>query len=186
MQYALCSVAVFEAGALLARAHPSAVSDRILSALFPYGADGAYDLTITPLGTAACVLGITGGLIRIWCHRTLGKLFTWQMAVQDDHHLVTSGPYSFVRHPSYAGWVLMVAGNFALLLSKGSYFVEAGLWTRLTDKVFAVGLMGYLTFVSFSLVSRVAKEDAVLSKEFGAQWDEWTKKTPYRLIPYIY
>ncbi|KAI0646672.1 hypothetical protein C8Q79DRAFT_909425 [Trametes meyenii] len=187
MAWALCGLAVAEAGSLLVQIFPSPTSDRVLSLLFPIGTKGhAKTLRITSVSAAACVLGTTGGLIRVWCHRTLGRLFTWQMAVQRDHELVTGGPYAYVRHPSYTGWLLMVAGNFALLSAKGSYFVEAGWWGRVPGKLAAGSIVGYLTFVTISLLRRVAKEDVVLKNEFGLKWEEWSKKTPYRLIPYIY
>ena len=48
----------------------------------------------------------------------------------------------------------------------------------------------WLLYVVFLLVSlviiRVPKEDKVLQEEFGKQWVEWSKKTPYRVIPGVY
>ncbi|RPD55596.1 hypothetical protein L227DRAFT_579568 [Lentinus tigrinus ALCF2SS1-6] len=40
------------------------------------------------------------------------------MAVLDDHKLAMTVPYAIVRHPSYTGWLIMVAGNFLLLFSE--------------------------------------------------------------------
>ncbi|KAL7283933.1 hypothetical protein ACG7TL_001205 [Trametes sanguinea] len=189
VKWALCGIAVAEAAVILAQHAPSPASDRILDLLLPITRAkhaAAASLRITPVTAAACVLGIAGGAIRVWCHRTLGKFFTWQMAVQSDHQLVTTGPYAIVRHPSYTGWLFMVAGSFTLLLSKGSYFVEAGWLGKTSGKVVASTIVAYLSFVTVSLLSRMAKEDAVLRKEFGPQWEEWARRTPYRLIPYVY
>jgi protein-S-isoprenylcysteine O-methyltransferase Ste14 len=51
-----------------------------------------------------------GGYIRYSCYRELGRLFTFEMSIRKDHKLVTSGPYSIVRHPGYTGAVLTVVG----------------------------------------------------------------------------
>ncbi len=106
--------------------------------------------------------------------------------MRDNHQLVTSGPYAIVRHPSYTGWVLLMAGNFLLLTSEGSYFSAAGLWESIAGKAVAGTVMGYLSWVTIQLIKRTASEDEILRNEFGAQWDEWAKKTPYRLIPFVY
>ena len=36
------------------------------------------------------------------------------------------------------------------------------------------------------IVLMVPREDAVLRKEFGTEWEAWAKRTPYRLVPYEY
>ena len=149
-------------------------------------AHAAASLQLTPTSAVALLLGLAGGLIRVWCHRTLGRFFTWQMAVRDDHELVTRGPYAIVRHPSYTGWLLMIAGNFLLLASPKSYFVESGLRGTVVGKVVALASFAYCMFSTTNLLGRVAKEDTVLRKEFGEKWEAWAKETPYRLVPFVY
>ena len=51
-----------------------------------------------------------GGYIRWACYRALGRLFTFEMSIRDNHELVTDGPYGWVRHPAYTGILLIVAG----------------------------------------------------------------------------
>ncbi|TBU47890.1 hypothetical protein BD309DRAFT_950784 [Dichomitus squalens] len=168
----LCSITLIEATVVL---FPSPFSDHTLSHIFPARSSSS-SLQLTPISAVACALGISGGLIRVWCHRELGRFFTWEVAVRDNHQLITSGPYSIVRHPGYTGWLLLIAGNFALLASGGSYFREAGLWKTITGR----------HWVTVNLLKRTAEEDAILEKEFGVQWENWARKTPYRLIPLIY
>jgi protein-S-isoprenylcysteine O-methyltransferase Ste14 len=48
----------------------------------------------------------------------------------DDHALITSGPYRFVRHPSYLGYFLMFSG---LLLT----------WLNLVALIPLVAVPGY-------------------------------------------
>ena len=58
-------------------------------------------------GTAVFVLGTA---LRWWSVWHLGRFFTVNVAVADDHRLVDTGPYRLIRHPSYAGLVLQFAG----------------------------------------------------------------------------
>ncbi|KAL7278147.1 hypothetical protein ACG7TL_008119 [Trametes sanguinea] len=183
-KWVCCGLALAEAAVILAQHFPSKISERVLSALLP---SNGVSLQLTPSSLAACALGITGGIIRVWCFRTLGRNFTWSMSIQPEHKLGTSGPYAIVRHPSYTAWTVMMLGNFVLLLSKGSYVVEAGWLRRPLGKAVLTAVIGYMSFVTLTLtVNRARLEDGILKEEFGQEWEEWAKKTPYRLIPYIY
>src|SRR5262245_60604940 len=51
-----------------------------------------------------------GGLLRLWPVFVLGRRFSGFVAIQQDHELVTTGIYRFVRHPSYLGVIVMVVG----------------------------------------------------------------------------
>lgn len=55
----------------------------------------------SPAFLIGTLLVISRGLLRWSCYRYLGKMFTYEVPVQEKHYLVTSGPYSVVRHPSY-------------------------------------------------------------------------------------
>ncbi|KAI0328965.1 ICMT-domain-containing protein [Cubamyces sp. BRFM 1775] len=143
-------------------------------------------LQLTTLSCAACMLGILGGLLRIWCYRTLGEFFTWEASVQREHKLITDGPYAIVRHPSYTGAAMMNAGNFLLLLSEGSYVAEAGWLRNSWGRAVVFGVIGYMSYITYSLIRRAVKEDAMLEKEFGLRWQQWAKRTPYRIVPHVY
>ncbi|KAL7278146.1 hypothetical protein ACG7TL_008118 [Trametes sanguinea] len=179
-----CGIDLAETTVTLAQHFQSPISDAVLMFLLP---SARASLRLTLLSTVACSLGTTGGAIRVWCHRTLGRNFTWTLSIQEKHKLVTTGPYAIVRHPSYAAWMIMLLGNFALLFSEGSYFVEAGWLERPVGKVVASVVVGYLTCVTMAVpLGRAAREDDILKEEFGTEWLEWAKRTPYRLIPYVY
>ncbi len=46
------------------------------------------------------VLLAVGALLRAAAYWALGSLFTFEVVINDDHSLVTTGPYRYVRHPS--------------------------------------------------------------------------------------
>ncbi|KAI0670381.1 ICMT-domain-containing protein [Trametes maxima] len=182
----LSGLAAAEAVFILAQRFPSPVSDAVLPLLAPVAAPSAIRLSITPVFLAGSTLAIAGGLLRLWCHRTLGKYFTWQVSVQDDHKLITTGPYSFVRHPSYFGALMMLVGKTLSLLGPGSYPAESGIMGTWWGKGVVGGMLGYWAWVVLALLRRASKEDDVLSRRFGEQWRVWSRKTKYRAIPFIY
>jgi protein-S-isoprenylcysteine O-methyltransferase Ste14 len=60
---------------------------------------------------AAGVTLIAAGIaLRLWSIITLGRFFQYQIQIQPGHQVVTSGPYRYVRHPSYTGITLVLAG----------------------------------------------------------------------------
>jgi len=115
-------------------------------------------------------------------------MFTFEISLRDNHHLVTSVPYSFVRHPSYTGGALALISTLLCETTPGSWAIEcSGLFPplmkgRLVFLCYIItGLIGFLV-----IAPRLEKEDAILRKRFGDQWDEWAQKVPYRLIPGLY
>ena len=179
----MCGFATAEAALIVAQHCPSLLSTHLLL-LLPAAAPAAFRLTAPAL--AGCLLGTAGGALRVACHRALGRFFTWQVAVREDHALVTRGPYAVVRHPSYAAWVVMQGGNVLLLLGGGSLFREAGLDRTLGGCALVYGSVAYLAVLGWNLLARMKKEDMVLQREFGEEWNRWAQRTPYRLIPWIY
>jgi protein-S-isoprenylcysteine O-methyltransferase Ste14 len=67
-----------------------------------------------PAPWAWFVAGLTvtaGGIaLRIWAVISLGRFFTTQVRISTDQSVVSSGPYRWVRHPSYSALLLEIAG----------------------------------------------------------------------------
>src|ERR1043166_967426 len=59
-----------------------------------------------------------GLALRYWAIRTLGRFFRYKVVVQDEHRLVTTGPYRLLRHPSYTGALLTLIG-VAMVMNNG-------------------------------------------------------------------
>jgi protein-S-isoprenylcysteine O-methyltransferase Ste14 len=34
--------------------------------------------------------------------------------------------------------------------------------------------------------SRISVEDAMLRARFGQEWEDWARRVPYKLVPYIW
>jgi protein-S-isoprenylcysteine O-methyltransferase Ste14 len=55
-------------------------------------------------------LFVPGLVLRWWSIIYLGRFFTTNVAIATDHRLIDSGPYRFIRHPSYAGGLMTLLG----------------------------------------------------------------------------
>ena len=115
---------------------------------------------------AAIALMWTGLAVRIWAVRTLGRFFRTAIIVQDDHQLITAGPYRYLRNPSYSGALITVAG-FGLAM---------GNWLSLICAIGAT-LIGY--------VWRIRVEEAALSERFGAAFETY-RKGSWAIIPLVW
>ncbi len=114
---------------------------------------------------AGLALYLVGGTLAFWSTLVLGRQYSTQVTIQTDHRLITSGPYRLLRHPRYLG-VLLGAVGFALVF-----------------RAWAVALVG-LALLGFFLW-RISGEEALLRREFGADWDAYSSRT-WRLIPLVY
>jgi protein-S-isoprenylcysteine O-methyltransferase Ste14 len=93
-----------------------------------------------------------------WVHRSLGRNFSTELRIQEDHRLVTNGPYRYVRHPMYPTFLLMFAG-FLLLTAN---------WL--------VGGPG-LVFIIAVMIFRTPREETMLGQVFGDQYSHYTQRT---------
>lgn len=59
---------------------------------------------------AGFALLVSGALLRLWAIRTLGRYYSHIVRRVADHEIITSGPYRYIRHPSYAGMIVAHAG----------------------------------------------------------------------------
>jgi protein-S-isoprenylcysteine O-methyltransferase Ste14 len=121
-------------------------------------------------GTFPIAYQITGLILCILGYAT----FIWAMAsnpyfsqivriqVERGHTIASSGPYRYIRHPSYAGAILCEIAVAVLLSS----------WWALIIGIFNVGL----------LTLRTSLEDRALRSEL-AGYNEYSRRVRYRLIP---
>jgi len=77
--------------------------------------------------------------------------------------LITTGPFSLVKHPLYVGFVFLIIPWAGFLLNS---------WLGIV-----LGLVLYIAIRIFA-----PKEEQILSKIFGKDWDDYTKKV---ILPWI-
>jgi protein-S-isoprenylcysteine O-methyltransferase Ste14 len=111
-----------------------------------------------PLG-----LAVIAGMA--WVHLSLSKNFSGKLEIRDNHTLVTSGPYRWVRHPMYTAVITLF---LAVFLLTANWFI---------------GLGGLLA-VGSVIVARTPKEEAMLVETFGDAYREYMRQTP-RYIPRV-
>lgn len=63
-----------------------------------------------PLFAIGLVLMAVGIATRWWAIIVLGRFFTPDVRIQSDQTVVDSGPYRWVRHPSYSGLIICFVG----------------------------------------------------------------------------
>jgi len=135
----------------------------------------------------ACVAMAVGGAIRVSCYSSLGHMFRWEISIQSSHKLITTGPYSIVRHPSYPGLAFTTLGYLILLFAKNTVLHECivpGIGRWIIWIIWSMVL--FRSWGVYWLFSRTIAEDRLLKKEFGEQWEQWAAKTKYRCVPYVF
>ena len=114
------------------------------------------------VGAAVMVAGL---LFAIWAREHLGRNWSHAVTIKQGHELITSGPYTVVRHPIYTGMLAGLLGT-AIALSQLRGFI---------------GLV--LFFVMFWLKFR--KEEEWMRSEFGETYATYASQTA-ALVPYIF
>ncbi len=114
-----------------------------------------------PLPTWVRWLGMALGLASLgfwaWTQTALGKEWSPQLQLREEHHLVTTGPYARIRHPLYTAMVAFGA----------SLAIVAANWVFLALAIVAIT----------GLLLRVPKEEEMMLQEFGEEYRDYMRRT---------
>ena len=112
------------------------------------------------IGVIVCAAGVA---LAIWSRVQLGQNWGMPMSLRVEPELVTSGPYTYVRHPIYSGLLLAMLGS-AIAVSPN--------WL-----VFLAGF-----FLYFLYAARV--EEGHMTQRFPDVYPEYQRRTKM-LIPFL-
>jgi protein-S-isoprenylcysteine O-methyltransferase len=118
------------------------------------------------VGWTGVALMVGGIVLRNWAGRTLGAFYTRTLRVQDGQQIVRDGPYRVIRHPGYAGALLLWVGAVVAVVN----------WIAIA--IVAPVIVGAYAY-------RIHCEEAMLASTFGEQYQEYQAQT-WKLIPLIY
>jgi len=120
-------------------------------------------IIISYIGLFLIISGMIFRFIAVW---SLGKFFTVNLTVKENHRIIKNGIYKIIRHPSYLGSLVSFIG-------------------------FGISLNNFVSFIiiilpiTIAFIHRIEIEEKLLLKQFEIDYSEYVKKT-YRLIPKIY
>ncbi|KAI3642981.1 hypothetical protein MP228_012536 [Amoeboaphelidium protococcarum] len=146
----------------------------------------AYSVALVVIKLFGVVGVCLGQWLRTWAMLTAGRNFTHQVKTSDinnntwrtdtangqtrssniDHQLVTSGIYSYIRHPSYCAFMLWTISLHLLLVYS------------------PVTLLIHTVFLWRFFHSRIATEDHWLEETFEEKFQDYKKRT-FSGIPFI-
>ena len=101
----------------------------------------------------------------LWrAHVDLGRNFSQDLEIKEDHSLVTLGVYRYIRHPMYAAAWIIAISQVALLQN----------WIA--------GSAGFISLLPFYLL-RVPREEQMMLERFGEEYQSYIDHTG-RIIPF--
>lgn len=102
--------------------------------------------------------------VQIWAYRTLGENYSQDVVILNNHKLVKSGLYRFIRHPQYlAQFLVDLSASIAVL----SYLIFPIVFVEL-----------------ILLIQRAKLEETLLKKYFKDSFDEYKSRSGF-MIPFV-
>ena len=117
---------------------------------------------LQPMGAILVALGLA---FTVWARWRLGRNWSGSVTVKQDHKLIESGPYRWVRHPIYTGLLVALAGT---ALVNDHWLSYAGIPPAL-----------------FGMWRKWKAEESFMRETFGEAYRAYTARTR-ALIPLIW
>jgi protein-S-isoprenylcysteine O-methyltransferase Ste14 len=124
---------------------------------------GSFAVSSPLLGALGAAVFAAGVALAVWARLYLGRNWGMPMTQKAEPELVTSGPYTFVRHPIYSGIVLALIG------------------TALANNLLGL-IIAALAAVYFAYSATV--EERNLSATFPATYPAYRARTK-KIIPFV-
>ncbi len=116
------------------------------------------------LQVAAAPIVLFGAVLAAWSSKALGQQASDSPIVREKRSLITTGPYSRVRHPGYTARMIIDLGVFLLFFN-------------------ALQFMGLLAWIGLAYKKAILEEELLSSeKGFGLEYRDYMSKTG-RFLP---
>lgn len=112
------------------------------------------------------VLILCGFILAAWSRRLLRGSYSGHLSVTESQSLVQAGPFRVIRHPAYAGFLLI---NFGIVLGYSSL----------------LGMIAFLLLNIPGVIYRIHVEEKLLLNQFGQEYLDYSKRTS-RIIPGVW
>lgn len=122
---------------------------------------GGYEATFESENLWGSLIALFGATLRLWGRHSLGEAFSTR--IKRPEKLVKTGPFRFIRHPLYAGLMLLWIGSI-------------------------LASMAYILLIPFSLnliiiLRRILREEKLLDEI--EDFRDYKRRT-WRLIPFLW
>ena len=114
-------------------------------------------------GIFICLAGIK---LRRTAFKVLNEYFTYNVSISKDQKLIRLGPYEYIRHPSYTGFLFALVGY--------TMFIHGNIWCWIA-----------LSTSLIPLYFRITNEEEEMSRHFKDEYKRYKHET-WSLIPYVY
>jgi protein-S-isoprenylcysteine O-methyltransferase Ste14 len=122
-----------------------------------------------PVSMAIMCLGLTvevvGLIIAVWARRHLGRNWSGEITIKEDHALIRTGPYRWLRHPIYTGLLAMYMGVAVVTGER-------------------LAILG-LAMAAFAYWRKIRLEEKNLNVAFGDDYDAYRRET-WALVPGVF
>lgn len=115
-----------------------------------------------PVRVVGLAVGLAGATLLVWASVLLGRLLIHAAAVREDHALIEGGPYRFIRHPVYAGYLALLLGSGVASLN--------------------VCLLLFWPISLLGILPQAISEERLLGQKFGKDYERYVGRTG-RLLP---
>ncbi|GJJ70308.1 hypothetical protein EMPS_02657 [Entomortierella parvispora] len=161
------------------------------------------------------IVSVLSSLFRLWSFVTLDRFFTYALFIHKDHKLVSTGPYKYLRHPSYLGLVTTISVSYLLMLHQGlwpvftswfaasfqNYIVPCApsafplllsilrripFWAQIAGPNGGAWVTLPIAVIwSYLINGRMTREEVMMREHFGQEWDLYASKR-WKVIPLVY
>jgi len=140
-----------------------------------------WSVVVLAAGVASCLINYAADRQKLEVRRTDGKCLVWGRAPEliraeytladgrlHTSLLLVSGYWSIARHFHYVPE-----------LALAFFWSVPALFSNVMPYTYVIGLTGLL-------VHRTFRDDTKCREKYGKYWDEYCRKVPYKMIPYVF